>query len=86
MSADGFDFTEAINDFRVIYDALKVNRNNCNVTVDFSVLNNIVNIPFHNTMGLHCLIYMVGNGGVLRVSQVLDTEEFFRLLDTAGGE
>ncbi len=40
LSADGFDFTEAINDFRVIYDALKVNRNNCNVTVDFSVLNN----------------------------------------------
>ena len=40
FSVDGFSFDEAIEDFRVISDALKICNYSENVTVDFSVLNN----------------------------------------------
>ena len=40
LTEDGFDFREAIDDFNVISDALKVNGAGYSVTVDFSVLNN----------------------------------------------
>ena len=39
FSADGFCFNEAIDDFRMISDALSINGFEDNVTVDFSVLN-----------------------------------------------
>jgi len=40
FASDGFDFNNAIEDFRVISEILKINTCKKNVTVDFSVLNN----------------------------------------------
>ena len=37
---------------------------------DLIVLDHIVNIPLHETPGLHGLVDVVGNGGVLDVGQV----------------
>ncbi len=40
FTTDGFDFEQAISDFKVISDTIRINDTDKNVTVDFSVLNN----------------------------------------------
>ena len=53
---------------------------------DLAVLNHIVDILLHQTPGLHGLVQVMGQCGVLLVGQVLHTEELFGLGNTAGGE
>ena len=50
------------------------------------VLNDVVDIPFHNAPGLHGLVDMVRNGGIFRVGKVFNAEKFLRFFNTAGSE
>ena len=51
-----------------------------------AVLDHIVHVALHDAVGFDGLVDVVGNGAVLRVGQVVQMEEFLRLLDAAGGE
>ena len=53
---------------------------------DFPVLDNIVNVPLHDAVGLQGLIDMVGEGGILDVRQVLQAEGPLGLGHAPGGE
>ncbi len=52
---------------------------------DLAVLHHIVDVPLHEAVGPDGLVDVVGQGGVLRVGQVLDVEGLLGL-DAAGGE
>ena len=53
---------------------------------DLSVLHHVVNVPLHHAVGLDGLVDVVGEGGVLRVGQVLDVEGLLSLGDAPGGK
>ena len=51
-----------------------------------TVLEDVVDVPLHDAVGLDGLVDVVGQGGVFRVGQVLHMEELLRLFDASGGE
>ena len=53
---------------------------------DFPVLDHIVDVLFHQAPGLHGLVDVVAQGGVLRIRQILHAEELLRLFDALGGQ
>ena len=53
---------------------------------DFAVLDHIVDVLFHDTVGLDGLVDVVGQRHVLGSGQVLDLEVFLGLFDASGGQ
>ena len=53
---------------------------------DLAVLHHIVDVPLHETSGADGLVDVVGEGGVLRVGEVLYIKCFLSLGDAAGGQ
>ena len=53
---------------------------------DFPVLDHIVDVLFHQAPGLHGLVDVVRQGGVLRVGQILHAEEPLGLGNAGGGQ
>ena len=53
---------------------------------DLAVLDHVVDVALHRAVRLDGLVDVVGDGGVLRVGQVLDLEILLGLGDAAGGE
>ena len=51
---------------------------------DLAVLDHVVDVPLHNAPGLHGLVDMVGQGGVVGVGEVLHLEERLGLGDALG--
>ena len=53
---------------------------------DFSVLDDIVDIPLHDCLRLKCLDHMVIDFHILRIAEILDLKELLRLGDTLIGQ
>ena len=53
---------------------------------DLAVLYHIVHIPFHDAVGTDGLIDVVGDGAVLRITQIVQMEELLRLGNAPGGK
>ena len=53
---------------------------------DLAILDHIVDVLLHHAPGLDSLVDVVGQGGVLRISQVFNVEEGLRLFDAGSGE